>query len=108
MNFSFSPRSISALLVLLLTSYAAGLPYNFAVVEREEVLEPNEAYVVQWKVTPETSTVQFMVTAATTGFVGFGLSPAGGMRGADIVVGGVFPNGSTYFAVRPVMNESSQ
>ncbi|NXM24906.1 MOXD2 protein, partial [Oxyruncus cristatus] len=35
----------------------------------------------------------------TTGWVAFGFSPCGELPGSDIVVGGVFPNGSTYFSV---------
>ncbi|NWW98811.1 MOXD2 protein, partial [Caloenas nicobarica] len=35
----------------------------------------------------------------TTGWVAFGFSPHGELPGSDIVIGGVFPNGSIYFSV---------
>ncbi|XP_078508637.1 putative DBH-like monooxygenase protein 2 [Lissotriton helveticus] len=40
----------------------------------------------------------FELRAQTTGWLGFGLSPNGGMDGADIVIGGVFPNKTVYFS----------
>ena len=73
---------------------------ELAVIERDELLEPNGTYRVQWKYFPDNSTVEFEISAETTGFVGFGLSPIGGMVGADIVIGGVLPSGTVYFSVR--------
>jgi len=70
------------------------------VIERDEVLDPNGRFRVHWKYYPLEKALEFEVTAETTGFVGFGLSPVGGMAGADIVIGGIHPNGTTYFSVK--------
>ncbi|KAM9245548.1 LOW QUALITY PROTEIN: DBH-like monooxygenase protein 2 [Leptosomus discolor] len=40
----------------------------------------------------------FELQVHTTGWVAFGFSPHGELLGSDIVIGGVFPNGSTYFS----------
>jgi hypothetical protein len=67
---------------------------------QKEILERDGKFIVEWEVDFEKDLATFDVTAETTGYVGFGLSPGGGMGGSDIVVGGIYPNGSTYFAVR--------
>jgi len=67
--------------------------------KQKEVLERNGKFIVEWETDFEKELAIFDVTAETTGYVGFGLSPGGGMSGSDIVVGGIFPNGNTYFAV---------
>ncbi|KAM9388087.1 LOW QUALITY PROTEIN: putative DBH-like monooxygenase protein 2 [Phaethornis superciliosus] len=43
----------------------------------------------------------------TTGWVAFGFSPHGELPGSDIVIGGVFPNGSIYFSDFHVVDEAS-
>lgn len=67
--------------------------------KQREILEPNGKFVVEWETDLDNDTITFEVTAATTGFVGFGLSPSGGMQGSDIIVGGIDPNGNSYFSV---------
>lgn len=46
-------------------------------------------YQVFWDFDAETETSQFAVRARTAGWVGFGLSPDGGMIGSDVVIGWV-------------------
>lgn len=41
----------------------------------------------------------FEVQVRTTGWVAFGITPHGQLPGSDLVIGGVFPNGSIYFSV---------
>ncbi|XP_078510308.1 DBH-like monooxygenase protein 2 [Lissotriton helveticus] len=53
--------------------------------------------VVRWDLNKATKEITFQVEAQTLGWVGFGLSPGGGMTGADIAIGGVMPNQTTYF-----------
>jgi hypothetical protein len=43
--------------------------------------------------------VEFEIEVETTGYVGFGISPNGGMVGADIFIGGVYENGTSYHFV---------
>lgn len=68
--------------------------------KRQENLDSNEKYFIEWEAYTDTQTIIFELTVQTTGYVGFGISPAGGMTGADIVIGGVHPNGTVYFSVR--------
>ena len=58
-------------------------------------------YLLTWEVDIEQKNVTFEVKAQTTGYVGFGVNTIGGMQEADIVIGGVFDNGTSYFAVCP-------
>lgn len=73
---------------------------NNSIGRRHENLGSNGIYMVQWEAYSDIKTIIFELTVATTGFVGFGISPVGGMTGADIIIGGVHPNGSVYFSVR--------
>ena len=54
-------------------------------------LLPNDDYVIFWNSDKEYIT--FEVHAKTTGWVGFGLSPNGGMAGSDMVIGWVPSDG---------------
>jgi len=67
---------------------------------RHEVLDQDGNFEVDWYIDYDIKEVIFEVVARTTGFVGFGISPTGGMTGADIIIGGFYPNGSSYFTVR--------
>ncbi|XP_044866279.1 DBH-like monooxygenase protein 2 [Mauremys mutica] len=49
----------------------------------------------------------FELRVHTTGWVAFGFSPHGELPGSDIVVGGVFPNGSIYFSSYQFPNEAA-
>ncbi|KAJ6644163.1 DBH-like monooxygenase protein 1 like [Pseudolycoriella hygida] len=68
--------------------------------KRQEYLDSNGRYLVEWEAYTDTQTIIFDLTVATSGFVGFGISPVGGMTGADIIIGGVHPNSSVYFSNR--------
>lgn len=68
-------------------------------VKRAEVLDHNGKYSVEWEVDLETEIIVFTVDVETTGFVGFGISMNPSMDGADIVIGGVRDNQTTYFNV---------
>jgi hypothetical protein len=64
---------------------------------RHEVFSPN--YSVNWLIDYDLQKVQFNVFVRTEGFVGFGVSPTGGMTGADILIAGIYPNGTAYYSV---------
>lgn len=72
--------------------------------KRQEYLDSNGKYLVEWEAYTDTQTIVFELTVATTGFVGFGISPVGGMAGADIIIGGVHPNATAYFSVRLIFS----
>ncbi|NWS14440.1 MOXD2 protein, partial [Pachyramphus minor] len=47
----------------------------------------------------EQELMTFELQIHTTGWVAFEFSPRGELPGSDIVIGDVFPNGSSYFSV---------
>ncbi|XP_055764097.1 DBH-like monooxygenase protein 2 homolog [Salvelinus fontinalis] len=59
-------------------------------------LDPENNVNLKWGFSDVQDTITFQLTVKTTGWVGFGLSPNGGMAGADIVIGGVGRD-SNYF-----------
>lgn len=65
------------------------------------VLDGNGRYQLFWK-PPENknpgSEIIFQTVVQAKGFVGFGLSPNGGMKGSDIVTGWI-KDGQVYFQV---------
>lgn len=65
-----------------------------------EVLDPRGRYNLEWLVDWEREQIIFNVTAATRGYVAFGLSQRPTMTGADIIIGGVNANGRPYFTDR--------
>lgn len=65
-----------------------------------EFLDRDQKYYLEWVVLWPERRIIFNVTVQTTGYVGFGLSLAGRMDGADIVVGGVRKDGTSYFSDR--------
>ena len=54
-------------------------------------------YFLYW--TFDDDSVTFEVHAQTHGWVGFGMSPNGGMAGSDIVIGWVDQNGQAHLTV---------
>lgn len=63
-----------------------------------EYLDLNANVLLRWGFDVAKDTITFEVTVNTTGWVGFGFSPNGGMAGSDLVIGGVGPGG-VYFTV---------
>ena len=57
-----------------------------------------DTYVLHWNFNATERTIAFAVNVSTTGWVGFGISPYGGMVNSDVVIGWV-SNGRTYFHV---------
>ena len=57
-----------------------------------------DTYVLHWTFNNVDRTIAFAVNVSTTGWVGFGISPNGGMVNSDVVMGWV-SNGRTYFHV---------
>ncbi|KAM9276353.1 DBH-like monooxygenase protein 2 [Cariama cristata] len=51
--------------------------------------------------------MMFELQVHTTGWVAFGFSPHGQLPGSDIVIGGIFPNGSIYFSDFHMEGESA-
>lgn len=64
-----------------------------------EYLDQNHLVCLMWGFDNLQGNITFKLVVNTTGWVGFGFSPNGGMKGSDIVMGGLGPTGS-YFKVR--------
>ncbi|XP_078511754.1 putative DBH-like monooxygenase protein 2 [Lissotriton helveticus] len=62
-----------------------------------KAMNPEGTVVVRWDINKATEEITIEMEARTLGWIGFGLSPSGGMIGADIAIGGVMPNQTTYF-----------
>lgn len=83
--------------LLFLTWFCSGQPapplLRFSV-----YLDPLNMVYLRWD-HDEQEMMTFELQVHTTGWVAFGFSPHGELPGSDIVIGGVFPNGSIYFSV---------
>uniref|UniRef100_A0A8D0DGG4 Monooxygenase, DBH-like 1, like n=1 Tax=Sander lucioperca TaxID=283035 RepID=A0A8D0DGG4_SANLU len=64
-----------------------------------EYLDQNNLVCLKWGFDNPQGNITFKLVVNTTGWVGFGFSPNGGMKGSDIVIGGVGPSG-IYFTDR--------
>ncbi|CAL8109980.1 unnamed protein product [Orchesella dallaii] len=71
----------------------------------EEYLDLEQNYLLKWNVSLTEKRIYFEVTAKTTGYIGFGISPNGGMAGADIFIAGAYQNGSQYSSDRHAEGE---
>ena len=56
-------------------------------------------YQLYWTFDNTQKTIKFNVVVRTTGWVGFGLSPDGGMVGSDVIIGWIASDGSSHFHV---------
>ncbi|XP_070705986.1 DBH-like monooxygenase protein 2 homolog [Pempheris klunzingeri] len=61
-----------------------------------EYLDQSHLVCLKWGFDNLQGNITFKLVVNTTGWVGFGFSPNGGMKGSDIVIGGLGSNGS-YF-----------
>lgn len=86
-------RSLIPFLYLLLIAGASDHTMPFM-----EYLDQNHLVCLKWGFDNLEGNITFKLIVNTTGWVGFGFSPNGGMAGSDIVMGGL-GTGGTYFAV---------
>ena len=61
--------------------------------------ELRDGYTLHWSFNVEEQSIRFAVNVSTTGWVGLGLSPTGGMPNSDIVIGWVNDQGNIFFHV---------
>ncbi|NXV32461.1 MOXD2 protein, partial [Rissa tridactyla] len=96
MVFLFS-RIKSMLFFLFLPCFCSGQPAP-PPLRFSTFLDPSNMVCLRWD-HDEQELMSFELQVHTTGWVAFGFSPHGELPGSDIVIGGVFPNGSIYFSV---------
>ncbi|OXA47290.1 DBH-like monooxygenase protein 1 [Folsomia candida] len=71
------------------------IPHQHSILLKNiEVLDGEGKYILGWEISGDE--IIFEIEAETLGWVGFGISPQGGMTGADIFIGGVLSDGSPY------------
>ncbi|XP_052390510.1 DBH-like monooxygenase protein 2 homolog isoform X1 [Carassius gibelio] len=92
-------------LVLLLLSVQWSRAQEDPLLPFSEHLDPEHKVRLKWGFDEIQGTILFELTVDTSGWVGFGFSPKGGMTGADIVIGGVGPGGR-YFTDRHAVGKS--
>ncbi|XP_061098639.1 DBH-like monooxygenase protein 2 homolog [Conger conger] len=92
---------VSIFLILMLRLGAQSNDLTFT-----EHLGHGENVTLRWGFDQLQNEITFELTVKTMGWVGLGFSPNGRMAGADIVIGGVAPNGSTYFTDRHAVGNS--
>ena len=84
-----------ALLSLIFGATSVIVPTSDDYTHSLELLK-DETYHIFWKY--DNATITFEIHAKTLGWVGFGLSPNGGMAGSDVIIAWV-KDGQTYFSV---------
>jgi len=99
----YSKSAMILIFAVALISLTCGSPIDSAetradTFSRTEKLTDN--YTVSWDVDRKTQIVKFTVVADTEGYVGLGFADSGTMKDADIVIGGVNPDKTTYFTDR--------
>jgi len=68
---------------------------------RQTTLDPHGKYNLFWNNNDINKTIIFIAEVQTRGWIGFGLSPNGGMKNSDIVIGWVSDSdGKAFFHVR--------
>ena len=99
--------SICALYALLSLAVAAhdlsaAYPFRTTLLDRGE-----DSYELFWRFDRDLKNITFAVRVNTTGWVGFGLSPNGGMVNSDVVIGWVDASGQGYLHVSLAMFASA-
>ena len=89
-----------ALLALLLPAVLAA-NINLSTYPLTADLRPG-SYRLHWSFNVEEQSIRFAVNVSTTGWVGLGLSPTGGMPNSDIVIGWVNDQGQAFLHVSRV------
>lgn len=70
------------------------------------VMDPESKYHLYWRVDHDREKITFWLEVQTKGWIGLGISPNGGMSGADIALGWVSEDGKVYFQDRYATGES--
>jgi hypothetical protein len=96
-KFSESFVQIAFILIfhfLNLGSYSSLINSEF-----QEKLDEEGNVLLGWSIDEASLVITFEFEVATVGFVGFGISPTGGMKNADMFIAGVLADGTSYSGV---------
>ncbi|XP_056620191.1 DBH-like monooxygenase protein 2 homolog isoform X2 [Triplophysa dalaica] len=93
-----------SVLLLVLVSVRLCWAQDDPLLPFSEHLDPEHKVRLRWGFDEVRDTILFELTVNTSGWVGFGFSPKGGMNKADIVLGGVGQNGTFFTDYHAVGN----
>jgi hypothetical protein len=66
----------------------------------DHAVTPNKPkFYLKWKTDEVKEIITFSIEVETQGWVGFGISPNGGIKNSDLVIGWLTKNGKTHFHV---------
>eukprot|EP00731_Ephydatia_muelleri_P012124 Em0006g1018a len=85
--------SIVQLLLLATLSVALANDFPFSAILESDPATQKPVYAVDWGFNRMDATITFRLILNSTGWFGFGLSPTGGMKDSDLVVGWVTTDG---------------
>ncbi|XP_038621348.1 putative DBH-like monooxygenase protein 2 [Tachyglossus aculeatus] len=68
-------------------------------------LDPSNIMYLRWDFDPDAEVITFDLQVRTAGWVGLGITTYYTNVGADLVVGGVLPNGSIYFSDQHLLDD---
>ena len=95
-------KTFLALLIVAGLGYCSGAvdlsAYPFSSVLRADA-GGNPIYTLYWNFSTVEQTIRFAVSVQTNGWVGFGISPNGGMVNSDVVIGWVNDDGQAFLQV---------
>ncbi|NXP21758.1 MOXD2 protein, partial [Scytalopus superciliaris] len=92
-----SSRIYGMLFILFLPCFCSG-QHAAPLLLFSTFLDPPYMASLRWDHNKE-ELMTFELQICTTGWVASGFSPHGELSGSDILIGGVFPDGSIYFSV---------
>ncbi|XP_028665853.1 DBH-like monooxygenase protein 2 homolog [Erpetoichthys calabaricus] len=87
-------------LLLCIFAWCCSVCFSATTLLFTEYLDSANLVSISWGFDNNGGPITIQVVANTTGWVGFGFSPSGSMTGSDVVIGGVNPDGTVYFADR--------
>ena len=88
------------LLLLYYTFQAEGLDSTLAAEYSNFKPLVSPTYELYWNFEAATQNLSIAVRVQTTGWIGFGISPNGGMPNSDVVTGWVTSGGEAFFQVK--------
>lgn len=91
--------SIVQLLLLATLSVALANDFPFSAILESDPATQKPVYAVDWGFNRMDATITFRLILNSTGWFGFGLSPTGGMKDSDLVVGWVTTDGKVMLYV---------
>ena len=94
--------------VVLATAATTSAQPLFTAEDYDHSVVFSQDYDLYWTVNHTSQMIHFGLAVKATGWVGLGVSPNGGMAGADMVMAGVRPDGSIYASVRPPSTTPTQ